>query len=158
MMKIKIVCVGKIKESYLADGMNELVRRIQKVKPIEIVELTDEKTPQGASEILEDKIRETEGKRILEKIDPSEHVFALCIEGKQLSTKQFQRRIKMLEAEGKECLTFVIGGSLGLSPEVVSRAKDKISFSAMTFPHQLMRLILVEQIARVVCGDESNSK
>lgn len=157
-MKIKIVCVGKIKESYLADGISDFIRQIQKMNPIEIVELVDEKTPQGASEVLEDRIRETEGKRILEKIAPSEHVFALCIEGKQLSTKQFQRRMEMLKAEGKECITFVIGGSLGLSPEVVSRSKDKISFSAMTFPHQLMRLILVEQIARVVCGDENNSK
>lgn len=149
-MKIKIVCVGKIKETYLADGISEFVRQIQKTNPIEIVELVDEKTPQGASEVLEDRIRDIEGKRILEKIDSSEHVFALCIEGKQLTTKQFRGRIETLEREGKECLTFVIGGSLGLSPEVVKRAKDKISFSSMTFPHQLMRLILVEQIARVV--------
>lgn len=148
-MRIKIVCVGKIKETYLADGIADFVRQIQKKIPIEIVELVDEKTPQGASEVLEDRIRDIEGKRILEKIDPSEHVFALCIEGKQLSTKQFQKRIETLFAEGKECITFVIGGSLGLSPQVVNRAKDKISFSSMTFPHQLMRLILVEQIERV---------
>ena len=147
-MKIKIVCVGKIKEKYLADGIADFVRRIQKTMPIEIVELMDEKTPQGASEVLEDRIRETEGKRILEKIGPSDHVFALCIEGKQLSTDQFRRRMGNLEREGKECVTFVIGGSLGLSPEVVRRAKDKISFSAMTFPHQLMLLILVDQIER----------
>lgn len=150
-MRIKIVCVGKIKETYLADGIADFVRQIRKKISIEIVELVDEKTPQGASEVLEDRIRDIEGKRILEKIDSSEHVFALCIEGKQLSTKQFQKRLETLFAEGKECITFVIGGSLGLSPQVVNRAKDKISFSSMTFPHQLMRLILVEQIERV-CG------
>lgn len=149
-MRIKIVCVGKIKEKYLSDGISDFVSQMQKKMPVEIVELVDEKTPQGASEVLEDRIRETEGKRILEKIAPSDHVFALCIEGKQLSTEQFQRRIAQLEREGKECITFVIGGSLGLSPEVVNRAKDKISFSAMTFPHQLMRLILVEQLAGII--------
>lgn len=149
-MKIKIVCVGKIKEKYLADGIDDFICSMKKIMPVEVVELADEKTPQGASETLEDRIRETEGKRILEKIQPSEHVFALCIEGKQLSTDQFRKRMKALEREGKECVTFVIGGSLGLSPEVVNRAKDKISFSAMTFPHQLMRLILVEQLSRVV--------
>lgn len=149
-MRIKIVCVGKIKEKYLFDGISDFVSQMQKKMPVEIVELVDEKTPQGASEVLEDRIRETEGKRILEKIAPSDHVFALCIEGKQLSTEQFQRRIAQLEREGKECITFVIGGSLGLSPEVVNRAKDKISFSAMTFPHQLMRLILVEQLAGII--------
>lgn len=148
-MRIKIICVGKIKESYLADGISDFVSRIQRKIPIEIVELIDEKTPQGASEVLEERIRETEGKRILEKIAPSDHVIALCIEGKQLSTKQLKKRMEMLETEGKECITFIIGGSLGLSKEVTNRAKDKISFSSMTFPHQLMRYILVEQIERI---------
>lgn len=148
-MRIKIICVGKIKESYLADGISDFVSRIQRKIPIEIVELIDEKTPQGASEVLEERIRETEGNRILEKIAPSDHVIALCIEGKQLSTKQLKKRMEMLETEGKECITFIIGGSLGLSKEVTNRAKDKISFSSMTFPHQLMRYILVEQIERI---------
>ena len=149
-MKIKIICVGKIKEKYLVDGIGDFLSRIQKTMPVEIVELADEKTPQGASEVLEDRIRDIEGRRILEKISPKDHVFALCIEGKQLTTEQFGKRIKNLEREGKECIAFVIGGSLGLAPEVVSRAKDRISFSAMTFPHQLMRLILVEQIERAI--------
>lgn len=150
-MKFKIICVGKIKEAYLSDGIRDLTEQISKKYPIEIIELPDEKTPQGASLILEDKIRETEGRRILQKIDPSDHVFALCIEGKQLSTKQLKARIEALEREGKECLVFVIGGSLGLSGEVTGRAKDKISFSVMTFPHQLMRLILMEQLGGILC-------
>lgn len=149
-MKIKVICVGKIKEQYLADGIADFEAKIRKTLPIEIVELPDEKTPQGASEVLENRIKEMEGKRILEKIDPSDHVFALCIEGKQLSTEQFRKSVEQLKQEGKETIDFVIGGSLGLSDEVVRRAKDKISFSSMTFPHQLMRLILMEQIDRIV--------
>ena len=148
-MKIKIICVGKIKESYLSDGISDFTGRIRKAVPIRIIELPDEKTPQGASLLLEEKIRETEGKRILQKIEPNDHVFALCIEGKQLSTEQFSQRIVALKKEGKESIVFVIGGSLGLSREVTDRAQDKISFSAMTFPHQLMRLILTEQLYRV---------
>ncbi|MCI5597063.1 MAG: 23S rRNA (pseudouridine(1915)-N(3))-methyltransferase RlmH [Lachnospiraceae bacterium] len=148
-MEIKIICVGKIKESYLSDGISDFTGRIRKAVPIRIIELPDEKTPQGASLLLEEKIRETEGKRILQKIEPNDHVFALCIEGKQLSTEQFSQRIAALKKEGKESIVFVIGGSLGLSREVTDRAQDKISFSAMTFPHQLMRLILTEQLYRV---------
>lgn len=148
-MEIKIICVGKIKESYLSDGISDFTGRIRKAVPIRIIELPDEKTPQGASLLLEEKIRETEGKRILQKIEPNDHVFALCIEGKQLSTEQFSQRIAALKKEGKESIVFVIGGSLGLSREVTNRAQDKISFSAMTFPHQLMRLILTEQLYRV---------
>lgn len=151
MMKFKIICVGKIKETYLSDGIRDFTEQIRKKYPIEIIELPDEKTPQGASLILEEKIREMEGERILQKINPSDHVFALCIEGRQLSTKQFKGRIEALEREGKECLVFVIGGSLGLSEKVVQKAKDKISFSAMTFPHQLMRLILMEQLGEILC-------
>ena len=148
-MEIKIICVGKIKESYLSDGISDFTGRIRKAVPIRIIELPDEKTPQGASLLLEEKIRETEGKRILQKIEPNDHVFALCIEGKQLSTEQFSQRIAALKKEGKESIVFVIGGYLGLSREVTDRAQDKISFSAMTFPHQLMRLILTEQLYRV---------
>ena len=150
-MRFKIICVGKIKETYLSEGIEYFTEQISKKYPIEIIELPDEKTPQGASLILEDKIRETEGRKILQKINPSDHVFALCIEGKQLSTKQLKGRIEALEREGKECIVFIIGGSLGLSKEVTQRAKDKISFSAMTFPHQLMRLILMEQLGGILC-------
>lgn len=149
-MKIKIICVGKIKESYLAEGILESVKKIQRKMPVEILELPDEKTPQGASEVLEERIRDIEGKRILEKIAPTDFVFALCIEGKQLSTEQLKKKLEMLDVQGKESVAFVIGGSLGLSNEVVNRAKEKISFSTMTFPHQLMRLILVEQLADIL--------
>lgn len=149
-MKIKIICVGKIKEGYLVEGIAGFIRQIQKKMPVEVMELPDEKTPQGASEVLEERIRDIEGKRILEKLTPADYVFALCIEGKQWSTPQLQKKLLQLEGEGKESVAFIIGGSLGLSREVVSRAKEKISFSTMTFPHQLMRLILVEQLADIL--------
>lgn len=149
-MKIKIICVGKIKEGYLVEGIADFIRQIQKKMPVEVMELPDEKTPQGASEVLEERIRDIEGKRILEKLTPVDYVFALCIEGKQWSTPQLQKKLLQLEGEGKESVAFIIGGSLGLSREVVSRAKEKISFSTMTFPHQLMRLILVEQLADIL--------
>lgn len=150
-MKIKIICVGKIKEDYLEEGIQNFLVQIGNKHPIEMIELPDEKTPQGASPVLEDRIKDTEGKRILSKISPSDSVFALCIEGKQYSTSTLKARIEVLKKEGKESIAFIIGGSLGLSPEVVSRSKDKISFSSMTFPHQLMRLILLEQLSRVLC-------
>lgn len=149
-MKIKILCVGKIKENYLVEGIRDFTGRIGKRHEIEIIELPDEKTPQGASLIVEDKIRGIEGERILSRIEPSDYIFALCIEGEQKTTKEFQKRLAGLEREGKKCLVFVIGGSLGLSPEVTGRAKEKISFSAMTFPHQLMRLILLEQLEKAL--------
>ena len=149
-MKIKVICVGKIKEKYLSDGISDFSGQIRKKAELEIIELPDEKTPQGASLIMENKIREEEGRRILQKVQQKDHVFALCIEGKQLSTKQFEDRIRVLRDQGVGTITFIIGGSLGLSSEVTAIAKDKISFSAMTFPHQLMRMILLEQLSQVV--------
>lgn len=148
-MRYKIICVGKIKKAYLVWGIQSFLSQIGKRHSIEIIELPDEKTPQGASTLLEDKIKEREGQRILSKIHPSDHVFALCIEGKQYSTPALEARIRTLKNTGKECLVFVIGGSLGLSSDVISCAKDKISFSSMTFPHQLMRLILLEQLSKI---------
>ena len=149
-MRIKLICIGKIKENYLADGIRDFAGQIGKNVILEIIELPDEKTPQGASLVMENKIREIEGDKILQKIDPKDHVFALCIEGRQLSTAQLKKRMKSLKEQGVESLVFIIGGSLGLSPNVIRRAKDKISFSAMTFPHQLMRLILLEQLSKVL--------
>ncbi|MDO4556387.1 MAG: 23S rRNA (pseudouridine(1915)-N(3))-methyltransferase RlmH [Lachnospiraceae bacterium] len=146
-MKIKIICVGKIKEKYLEDGIRDFSNQLKKHYDLEMIELPDEKTPQGASLVMENKIKEAEGKRILSKMSQEEYIFALCIDGKQMSTETLSKKLHRLEREGTEIITFLIGGSLGLSDEVVSKAKEKISFSAMTFPHQLMRLILMEQLA-----------
>lgn len=149
-MKIRILCVGKIKESYYRKAIEELKKKISVYTPLEIVEVTDEKTPDKASLLLEEKIKEIEGKRLLSHIRFDEYVFALCIEGDQLTTKKFRSKIRQLINQEKESVVFLIGGSLGLHEEVVKRANAKISFSSMTFPHQMMRVLLLEQIFTVI--------
>lgn len=146
-MKLQIICVGKLKEDYLKKLISHYAKEIQKKYAFEIIELPDEKTPDNASKKEELKIKETEGKRILSKIPPDSFVIPLCIEGKPFSTKEFQQKWQNLLQSNIPCTTFIIGGSLGLSKEVVSRDKLKLSFSKMTFPHQLMRLILIEQLS-----------
>lgn len=145
-MKIRILCVGKIKESYYRKAIEELKKKISVYAPIEIIEVPDEKTPDKASNLLEEKIKEIEGKRLLSHIRFDEYVFALCIEGEQITTKKFRNQIRQLVNQEKESVVFLIGGSLGLHKDVVERANAKISFSAMTFPHQMMRVLLLEQI------------
>lgn len=146
-MKLQIICVGKLKEAYLRDLIAEYSKKIRKQYDFEIIELPDEKTPDNASAKEELKIKETEGKRILSRIPPNSLVVPLCIEGKPLSSIQFQNQWNQWQNSGIPCVSFIIGGSLGLSKEVVSRGTLKLSFSNMTFPHQLMRLILTEQLS-----------
>lgn len=147
-MRINIVCVGKIKEKYLKLGIDEFKKRLSKYCKLEIIELEDEKAPENLSdkEIL--MIKEKEGKKILSKIKDNSYVIALAIDGKNLSSEELAETINKLGVRGVSNITFVIGGSLGLSDEVLSRADYKLSFSKMTFPHQLMRLILLEQVYR----------
>ena len=149
-MKITILCVGKIKEKYFSDAIAEYAKRLSRYCKLEIVEVADEKTPDRASEKEEQQIRRIEGERILRHIPEDDQVFALCIEGKQLTTEKLRKTIKLDMDAGRTSFTFIIGGSLGLAPEVVQRAKYKISFSSMTFPHQMMRMILLEQLDRVI--------
>ena len=146
-MKLQIICVGKLKETYLKNLITSYSKIIQKKYDFEIIELPDEKTPDYASEKEELKIKETEGKRILSRIPSDSYVIPLCIEGKSLSTEEFHQKWQQLKHDSISCVTFIIGGSLGLSKEVISRGKLKLSFSHMTFPHQLMRLILIEQLS-----------
>ncbi len=147
-MKITLLTVGKIKESYLEAGIREYVKRLSRYCKLEILEVTDEKTPDGASENLERQIREKEGKRLLNLIKPDAYVITLEIQGKQLSSPELARKLARLGVEGVSHIMLVIGGSLGLSDEVIKRADFHLSFSAMTFPHQLMRLIALEQLYR----------
>lgn len=144
-MKIKIIAVGKLKEKYLKDGIAEYCKRIRQ---IEIVELQDEKTPEHASDKEKEQIKNKEGKRILDKIKNQDFVMVLAIEGKQYRSEEFADYIDRLAIGGHGQMTFVIGGSLGLSDDVMERADASLSFGKMTFPHQLMRLILVEQLYR----------
>ena len=147
-MKITIICVGKIKESFYRDAIDEFKKRLTKYVNLSFVELEDEKTPDRASEAENLMIKEKEGNRILSKIKDDDFVVALCIDGKKLDSVKFSDFINKKGIEGTKSLCFVIGGSLGLSDQVINRADYMLSFSDMTFPHQLMRVILLEQIYR----------
>lgn len=147
-MKITLLTVGKIKESYLEAGIKEYVKRLGRYCKLEILEVADEKTPDGASENQERQIREKEGKRLLNLIRPEAFVITLEIQGKQLSSTELAGKLERLGVEGVSHITLVIGGSLGLSGEVIRRGDFHLSFSQMTFPHQLMRLLVLEQLYR----------
>lgn len=147
-MKITVLCVGKIKEKYLRDGIAEYAKRLGRYCRLDIIETSDEKTPDQASEAMEDQIRETEGRRLLRYIRDNDYVTALAIDGKMLDSVELSQKLDALAVGGVSSLVFVIGGSLGLSGEVLARADYRLSFSKMTFPHQLMRMILLEQLYR----------
>lgn len=147
-MNIKIVCVGKLKEKYFKDGIAEYMKRLSRYAKVKIVEVPDEKAPEKLSEAEMEKVKEIEGKRILAKIKDKEYVFVLAIKGKQRTSEEFAKEIKDLTTYGHSDITFVIGGSLGTSPAVNKRANNLFSFGKLTMPHQLMRLVLIEQIYR----------
>ncbi|AOF48134.1 23S rRNA (pseudouridine(1915)-N(3))-methyltransferase RlmH [Tetragenococcus halophilus] len=147
-MNIKIISVGKLKEKYLVQGIQEYTKRLQAYTKIELIEVTDEKAPENLSEAEMKKVKDKEGERILAKVRDTEFLFALAIDGKNPSSEAFAKQIDQLTIGGRSHLTFVIGGSLGLSEEVLKRSNAQLSFGKMTYPHQLMRLILVEQIYR----------
>lgn len=147
-MKITVLCVGKIKESFMQDAVQEYEKRLSRYVKLRIIEVADEKTPDNASGKEEIQIRDREGGRLLRHIKDEDYVIALAIDGKMYDSVSFSHKIDGFGVRGVSSLVFVIGGSLGLSLEVLSRADEKISFSKMTFPHQLMRVILLEQIYR----------
>ncbi len=147
-MKITLVAVGKIREKYLEMAVDEYKKRLSRYCQLEIVEVADEKTPDGASEREEMLIREREGERILSRIRDQAYVIALAIEGRQFDSESLAGHIEDLCIHGISHMVFIIGGSLGLSRKVLQRADELLSFSRLTFPHQLMRVILLEQIYR----------
>lgn len=147
-MKITILSVGKVKEKYWNMALDEYGKRLSRYCKLELVEVPDEKTPDGASVALENQIRQKEGKRLLDKIPVGAHVIALAIEGKMLDSVELSKKIERLGVHGTAHIVFIIGGSLGLDSEVLHRADEQISFSKLTFPHQMMRVILLEQIYR----------
>ncbi|QFT91171.1 Ribosomal RNA large subunit methyltransferase H [Bacillus sp. THAF10] len=147
-MNISIITIGKLKEKYLKQGINEYLKRLSAYAKIEIIELPDEKAPEQLSDAEMEQVKNKEGERILGKISDDTHVIALAIEGKQRSSEELAKEMDRLATYGKSKIAFVIGGSLGLSGDVMKRANDTLSFSRMTFPHQLMKLILLEQIYR----------
>ena len=147
-MNISIITVGKLKEKYLRQGIEEYLKRLTAYAKVEMVEVADEKAPEELSELEMLQVKQKEGERILAKISQDTYVIALAIQGKLRSSEELADTIDKLATYGKSKIAFVIGGSLGLSDEVIKRSNEQLSFSRMTFPHQLMRLILVEQIYR----------
>lgn len=147
-MKITILCVGKLKEKYLLMAVKEYEKRLSRYCKLETIEVSDEKTPDQASNAEEKRIKKMEGERILKYIKDSMYVIALAIEGAKVSSEELAAKVERLGVEGKSHICILIGGSLGLSEEVLTRADYQLSFSAMTFPHQLMRVMLLEQIYR----------
>lgn len=147
-LKIKIITVGKLKEKYLIQGIDEYLKRLKSYAKIELIEVPDEKAPENLSEAEMVLVKVKEGERILAKVADNDFVFALAINGKQFSSEEFSKEIEQLGIQGKSHLAFVIGGSLGLSDEVLNRSQRQMSFGKLTYPHQLMKLVLVEQIYR----------
>lgn len=147
-MKITIITVGKIKEKYLRDAIAEYSKRLSKYCKLDILEVADEKTPDHASITVENQIRDKEGERILRLVKDDAYVITLEIGGTMLDSAAFANKIDSLGIQGKSHVCFIIGGSLGLGDAVLKRSDYPVSFSRMTFPHQLMRVILLEQIYR----------
>lgn len=147
-MKITLITVGKIKEKYLKDAIAEYSKRLSRYCKLEIVEVADEKTPDNASDTVEDAIRDKEGERILKYVKEDAYVITLEIAGKMLTSEEMAEKIEKLGVQGTSHIIFIIGGSIGLGKEILKRSDYALSFSKMTFPHQLMRVILLEQIYR----------
>jgi 23S rRNA (pseudouridine1915-N3)-methyltransferase len=155
-MRITVLCVGKVKEKFYTQAVEEYAKRLSRYCKLEIIEVPDEKTPDEAGENQMEKIKEKEGERLLAHIKDGSYVIALAIQGTEMNSEELAARIDKLGVGGTSHIVFVIGGSLGLSRGVLSRADFQLSFSPMTFPHQLMRVILLEQIYRsyrIICGE-----
>lgn len=147
-MRITVLAVGKVKEKFYTQAVGEYAKRLSRYCKLEIVEVPDEKTPDGAGEAAVRRIKEKEGERLLSHVRDGMYVIALAIDGKMLSSEELSEHLSALGLYGESHLAFVIGGSLGLSDGVLRRADETLSFSRMTFPHQLMRVILLEQLYR----------
>lgn len=151
MQKVTIICVGKLKEKYLKDAVSEYAKRLRTLCKFEVIEVEEEKISDNPNSSQISHILECEGKRILSKIDSSMSVMAMCIEGKQMGSEKFAEYFSNMAISGKSSLAFVIGGSWGLSDEVKKKADYRLSMSEMTFPHQLARIMVCEQIYRAFC-------
>ena len=147
MLTIQIICIGKIKESYLKDAINEYSKRLQKYCKLDILELPDEKIPDKLNDSISNDIKNKESKKILDHIKKDSYIICLDLHGKEFSSEEFSKNIEHLSLETSH-ITFIIGGSLGLSEDLLKKSHQKICFSKMTFPHQLIRVFLLEQIFR----------
>lgn len=147
-MNINIIAVGKIKEKYIQEGIKEFSKRLSRYCNLKIIEVDDEKAPENLSEKEMDTVKQKEGEKILSKIPQNSFIISLEIQGREISSEELSKKMEDIMVSGINDITFIIGGSLGLADEVRSISNFKLSFSKMTFPHQLMRLILLEQVYR----------
>lgn len=147
-MAVTIICVGKLREKFFADAAEEYLKRLKRIMPVTVIEIPDEPEPAQPSEKLNEAVMKREGEKMLARIGAQDHVIAMCIDGKQYESTELARKIQTLFTQGKSNLTFLIGGSLGIHPDVLKRANERMSMSKMTFPHQLARVMLLEQLFR----------
>lgn len=148
MLSINIICIGKIKESFFKDAINEYSKRLSKYCNLNIIELSDEKLPSKLNDKIIDNIKNIEGKKILSHLKKDSYKICLDLHGKQFSSEEFSSKIDSISLNYNSSITFIIGGTLGVSSEVLNCADEKICFSKMTFPHQLIRVFLLEQLFR----------
>lgn len=147
-MPVNIICVGKLRERFFADAADEYLKRLKRIMPVSIVELPDEPEPAQPSEKLNEAVMKREGERMLARIGQQDYVVAMCIDGRQYESTELAAKLQTLFTQGKSHITFLIGGSLGMHPDVLKRANERMSMSKMTFPHQLARVMLLEQLFR----------
>lgn len=147
-MLVKVITIGKLKEKYLLDGIKEYTKRLQAYTKMEYIEVSDESIPDKCSDAMATIIKDKEGVKVLSKIKNDEFVIVLDVAGKHIDSVELSDKMQQCMVDGKSTITFVIGGSLGHGKDILNRADFRLSFSKMTFPHQLMKLILVEQIYR----------
>ena len=148
MININIICVGKLKENYLKEAISEYSKRLSKYCNLKIIEISDEKLPNKINESTMQEVKNKEGLKILENIKKDSYVFPLDLHGKQFTSEEFSEKIENITVRGFSTITFIIGGTLGISDEVLEKANEMICFSKMTFPHQLIRVFLLEQLFR----------
>lgn len=148
MLSINIVCIGKIKENFFKDAINEYSKRLSKYCNLNIIELPDEKIPSKVNDKIIENIKNTEGKKILDHLKKDSYIICLDLHGKQFSSEEFSSKLDSIALNYNSSITFIIGGTLGISNEVLNSANEKICFSKMTFPHQLIRIFLLEQLFR----------
>ena len=147
-MAVSIICVGKLREKYFADAAQEYLKRLKRLMPVTVIEIPDEPEPVQPSDKLSEAVMKREGEKILAKIGQQDYVIAMCIDGKQFESTELADKLEGLFTQGRSHITFLIGGSLGLHPDVIRRANERMSMSKMTFPHQLARVMLLEQLFR----------
>ena len=148
MLNIQIICIGKLKEKYLKEAINEYSKRLQKYCNLNITELADEKLPNKLNDSIIQEIKNKECNKILQNIKKDSYIFSLDLTGKQFSSEEFSKKLENITLNENSHITFIIGGTLGLTDDVLNSSNEKISFSKMTFPHQLIRVFLLEQLFR----------